>query len=226
MPAPMKPMVDWGRVKRMHDEGVTAFQIERTFKAEGTPVSRQAIIKRGKKEGWIVGGRKTAIAKPARLKPPAPPVKPATPPPTIPLAAQDSDEAQRRADFIMGVREGLSLKWAAHRVRATADEAKAWLDADPSLKADYMQAVAENAFVLIGNIRAAASRGEFRAAALLLERHPETREDFIPASRGGSGPAVQVVLNIPWDKPEPIPIDAQPVPVIDVRPSEKVIERG
>ena len=55
--------------------------------------------------------------------------------------------------------------------------------------------------------------GDWKASAYLLERHPDTREDFAPAI-GGRGGSIQITVNMP--SPQPVDMGK----VVDITASE------
>lgn len=178
MPFQGKPGVDWIEIRRsILEENAPLRQLAVRYS-----VSRQAIHKRAKKEGWLV---------PKQIR--------------TPLLESRLVEAAYKATpdvltaYVKHLSEGMPKRTAASMVGVTRQTIEEWRDKDTNFDAACQAAMAHWAKTRITNINKAGDRGDWRADSWLLERHPETRSDFQgPKAEGGT--TIQVVLNIPLPK--------------------------
>jgi transposase len=179
MPNQSKPGVDWLEIKRRYLGGESISNLTKVY-----PVSRQAVHKRGRKEGWLL---------PDSVR--------------TPLAAvtlQDSHamwkaRPEKLGEYLKCLTEGMNKGLAAKACGLSRPTILRWRDSNRDFDAACEAATAHWARGRIENINKAGDRGDWRADSWLLERHPETRGDFQgPKSEGGA--SIHVVLNIPVPK--------------------------
>lgn len=198
MAAPKKPGVNWVAIRKRFESGETAHAIAKS----GAGVTRQTIESRAKREGWYDGA---SIVE--KFKPPTTPSSKATP-----------DTKRLILEYLQ---DGLSQKRAAALAGVAEHSVINWRKADEAFDAACRQAAQVFAKRHIGNIARAGDIGDWRASAYLLERHPETKQDFggTNTARLGAG-GIQVILNVPL----PTATDPDGTPMIegearDVTPS-------
>jgi len=181
MPQPTKPGVDWQDIERRYKAGEKAREI-----AHDHDVSRQAIEKRAKREGWRVGQpTSVALATAATLV-------------SGPLAQDRFGlRTPENAALVLEMAEdGLPVTAIAAGIGMTPSAFKHWRDAEPALDAAIMEALARHARRHVKNVNDASDRGDARAAQWLLERNIVTKGDFGGKEASG-GPTLNVVINVP-----------------------------
>jgi len=183
MPQPTKPGVDWQDIERRYRQGETPSAISRAC-----DVTRQAIDKRVKREGWT----RVADTPSGRLQL----ALAATPRQTPPLARHHGRSDAAAIDVVKLLEAGATLSQAAAGIGMTPSAFKHWRDADADLDTAVREACAAFGRSQVGNVVAAADRGDARAAQWLLEKHPGTREEFGGGS-GSGGPTLVVHINVP-----------------------------
>lgn len=138
---------DWPTIRGAFERGVSPTEIAKSVPQSP---SRQAIVKRSKREGWAV----------ARL--PDSPANSLSDPRAIVLAKVRAGSPQKLAALAAGIGESTLYDW---------------LNADPSFRSLIQAARAAHLCTNIERIDAAADR-DWRAAAYSLERAPETRDQY------------------------------------------------
>ena len=170
----MSRQFDWPTIRNSYERGVSPCEISKTLTESP---SRQAIEKRAKKEGWQV-----AVVLPEQEK-----------------AVSDST----RAIVVQKVRNGVPFTQAAREAGITERTLYNWRH-DGSGFAEILEA-ARAAFLSkqIERIDEAGTR-DWKAAAYLLERAPETRSEFGQKQDSGG---LTIVLNIDRSERDGITIE-------------------
>jgi hypothetical protein len=190
---------DWNGIRSLYEGGRTAYELG---KLPGNP-SKQAILKRAKREGWRAGN---AVAEPATKAPGR--------------AVAFNGDAQKGI-VLTHLRDGMPFRYAALAAGVTDRTVRNWRDNDSSFSEACQTAIAQFTAEQLANIRDAGKR-DWKASMALLERHPDTREDFAPARSSGS-PGLEIVLNINRDGPSPTTVEGTATP-IDAPRSLPVLE--
>jgi hypothetical protein len=193
MPQPTKPGIDWAEIQTRLKAGESANSLGKQY-----DVSKQGILKRAKKEGWLTPAPITRFLATARQ-------------PTAP-AAKGSPE--RKAEILGYLTQGLSYTIAAMRAGIGRQTLSNWRKDDVQFGNACEEAIALWASSRIETIEHAGDRGDWKASAYLLERNEGTKPIFAQDKGQGGGTNIQVVLNIP--RPEPVQmIDVEAVVVED-----------
>lgn len=199
----MKSEIDWPGVEKRVRAGEAFRAIARDLKASGTPISHVAIKKRSDKEGWLPSAQSwkqevRAVIPGNHSGHDHAPV----------MFNKDSPET--RASILADLERGLTFKSAAEKNGISDDTLKRWRDGDEEFAGQCQKAIQSFVARQVQRIEAAGERGDWKAPAYLLERHPQTREDYGQALGKGGGPQIIVQLNIAraGDGPEPIELEA------------------
>jgi len=195
MPAQSKPGVDWHAIKARIEAGDSAYSI-----AKDAPVSKQAILKRAKKEGWLPGPDKWLPATKATD------------------TAQRIANPQNRSDQLLAsfgkrtpenmavvlslVEDGAPKTVAAHAVGITDETLNVWLKEDLDFLALYQRAEADYLQANFSATKKAAARGDPRAAQWNISKHRLTRDEY--GDKGGGSGGITVNINIPRGDPDEI----------------------
>lgn len=158
-------------------------------------VSRQAISKRAKKEGWSPTADAAVIAATDTARRLAHPVTGADHR-LVAEGRRSPATMQRVLDMIAA---GASVALAARRVGMSPDALHDRFRADHAFKQAAEAAGADFGAGLVERIADAGKRGDWRADAHLLDRHPATRDEFGPRpAQGaeGTGP-ILIQINAP-----------------------------
>lgn len=190
MPGPNKPGVNWTEIEACVRAGEAMGSVARRI-----GVSRQAISKRAKKEGWSSTADAEVIAATDTARRLA---RPATGADRRLVAEGRRSPAtmQRVLDMLA---TGASVAMAARRVGMSPDALHDWFRADVEFKRAAEAAGADFGAGLVERIAEACKRGDWRADAHLLERHPATRDEFgqrAAATGQGAGP-ILIQINAP-----------------------------
>ena len=188
MPAHPKPGIDWPSVKARFLAGESVRDIATSYNGL---ITRQAIDKRAKKEGWA--GRALATI---RMK--------------MALIDQRGARSQENAQKIISlIAEGISVQKACRSAGFSEETFRAWLADDSELDAAFEAARLDWERQRVANIARAEGRGDWKASAYRLEKHEFTADQYAP--REHTGATISVTLNIPE------PGDSKPVVVINGR---------
>lgn len=188
--------VDWPQIARRLGEGDSARSLAREF-----GISHTAVLKRAHREGWQ---RRGANGKPAEPKVPA-----LVTTGTSALALGERTPGNKSM-VMADLESGLPVHLAAKCIGMTAKGLENWAKDAPEIQVAAAKGHAKRARL----INAAAERGDWKAASWMMERHPETREDF--GQRPAAGGGVTVVFN--WSRDEP-----PKQPTVDVTPARQQI---
>lgn len=184
-----KEGVDWVALRAEWEAEKTSFR----QLAEKYGVSQQAISKRCKKENWrneqnnLVGRMpnwRTLVKQCSTAKTGS----------KGQGAGLHGDYVQLMTDILRYIAEGTIERIAAEAAGVPERTWKHWKQHDEKLRALVDQARGLRARRRINSIERSSDNGDWRAAAYLLERSPETKEDF--AKPDESGGPVQVIINV------------------------------
>lgn len=197
MPAQSKPGVDWHDIKARLEAGESAYAIAKSSEGTDRRVSKQAILKRAKKEGWLPGPGKWLAATKAtdtakRI------ANPQTRADQI-LAARGNRTPENAAEILSYLESGAPRYIAARSVGMSEDTLRDWIQADPEFSALIDRAESEYLKANFTATRKAAERGDPRAAQWNIGKHRLTREEYGDSKSGGSG--ITVNINIPRGDP-------------------------
>lgn len=188
--------VNWIEVKRRWEAGESAQKLGREFK-----VDRTTIGYRVKREGW-----QRTSDKPAQEI--IPPNQQITLAPAVVLPADISPRkggrpskftAETRALLVAARERGASFKDSAIRAGISEDALANYRRNDSDFDMELAAAFQKWLEKQEQNITSAGDRGDWKASAWLLERHPETRSTYRTENQGaGSGGTVfNVQINVP-----------------------------
>ncbi len=196
--------VDWTRI----EEQIKAGQSSRVVGKEHK-ISHSAILARARKEGWIPGRRdwKAETRKTRTAEILANPITVSDR--KIVAFGKRSPETMAK---ILGDIEahGASYKLAAQGVGIDPDTLATWRKEDPDFARLIRSARANHLVMQNSHMAKAAKRGQWQAAARILEAAPETREDWgQKVGAGGAG----ITINFRFTR-DPVP------PMVNVTPKE------
>jgi transposase-like protein len=184
-----KPGVDWGAINAEYVGGVSSREL-----AKRHGVSHTAINKHAKREGW---NRPVSTETPAGVaKVIAATLLPVS---ESPLANSPICNDDLRATILTKLADGATYNLAAATVGINERTLRDWREKDTAFAGACRQSISAFALKQLGHIEKAGAR-DWRAAAHLLERHPETRQDFAAPARTGEGNKIEVVFNMPERK--------------------------
>lgn len=200
MPAQSKPGVDWHDIKGRLEAGESAYSIAKSTEGTERRVSKQAILKRAKKEGWLPGPRKwlpaTKATETARRI-----ADPQTRADQI-LAARGLRTPENAAEILSYLETGAPRYIAARSVGMSEDTLAAWLKTDAEFSALVDKAESEYLRANFKATRSAAERGDPRAAQWNIQKHRLTRDEYSDTNKGSGG--ITVNINIPRANPDEI----------------------
>lgn len=162
---------DWSMIKRLYTGGQTAYAIS---KMEGMP-SKQAVMYRAKREQWDIAKAEVAAL--------------------LPSVNDSVDRAGKAARILERLRNGATHALAARAEGIHPETWRLWRVDDALLQDKAQEAMAQYVATTKGHIDTAAAR-DWKAAAWLLERHPESRDELKPRESKGDNQGLTVVLNI------------------------------
>ncbi len=186
-PAYKIPRAAWDVIRDRFEDGETAYALAREF-----PITRQAIEKRARREGWLrPSGRwdEAARATPTALRI----ADPRTPEDRM-IAAHGRRTPEIAVAILNRVEAGASESLAARALGLDPATLRKWKSEDPEFELLLMSARHDCLAAKVRRIHAAGER-DWRADAWALERAPETREEF-GNSLPGAGGAVEVIINV------------------------------
>lgn len=196
MPACNKPGLDWPEIKRLYENGTTAYGLANKF-----PVTKQGIMKRAAKEGWV----RQVFPEVAREWLPVTrqvtgthnPAEGSTKKSIEMIRHFGKRTPQTAAKILAAIESGMPLERSAKAAGISKDTLDRWRYEDADFAASLETALGEWEENNHRAIKGATQRGDWKAAAWSLERHPSTRGVYADPNKGhGGGPAINVVLNI------------------------------
>ena len=137
----------WERAREMRVNGASLSEIARTI-----GVTRQAVAKRDKREGWL-----NQTGEP------------------LPITGI----APKRA-VVMNLRRGCSIKVAAEAAGVHPNTVGNWRRQDPNYDSECRAAISKYGVDRIADLTRASERGDVRATKIALEKHESTRDDYAP----------------------------------------------
>lgn len=181
-----KPGIDWPEIEVRYRAGESAYALGKCY-----DVSKQAIHKRARKEGWSQPAKVTKAATNGWL--------------TMDnwstdLASRDAYSPESAATILENIKQGATFKLAAAAIGIHADTLTDWRKASPNFWRAIEKAQATFALRHVGNIAKAGDKGDWRASDRLLQSHPMTKEDFQDKQSGG----VSITFNINRAAPQEI----------------------
>jgi hypothetical protein len=207
MPQSNKAGLDWPTIQARYLAGESASALAKEFS-----VSRQAIMKRGRKEGWAretdhpgITVKKTKEAPDNGTDVTAPDVINVTPDlPSSTWLVQEPSPFDRyglrndanRALAIQMAAEGSTVTMIAGAIGMTTSAFKHWRDDDKLFDAQITEALSRDARATLNGVNGAIVRGDARAAQWKLEKHPLVKDDYTNPRDGGGGPTI-IVINVP-----------------------------
>ena len=194
--------IPWNEIRDRFIKGESATAIARDY-----PVSRQAIQKRAKKEGWEQDGWLAQAQQTPTAKAVA---KPETNSAKI-IASLGKRTPENAAELCRLIERGVPHTVAAEAVGMHRDTLKTWRDEDPEVDAMVLAARNRSIARKIERVDEAGERGDWKADSWFLERAPETRAEFGGSKTQGFD-GVTVILNVADPNlPEMPVIEATPV---------------
>ena len=184
-----KPGTDWTTIRAEYEEGISLRELARRHN-----LTHKAVQKRRDKEGWSLESRHKAAA--------------ATLPSVIPISeggdrrpVATKRSATTAERILESFHKGLPKATAAALAGIDPRTLDTWLSDDAAFAALAQEAQEAWHASKLANIDAAGDRGDWKADAYRLERHPMTREAY--AQKNTAGINLQVNLNIDRATPEP-----------------------
>ena len=169
--------IDWAAIRLRFVQGETIYSIAKSL--NGKP-SKQAIMYRQRKEGWV---KLESIEN----------QYPVSVGNDI-IAFQD----ERKTLVIGALSEGKSYKVAAANAGISEDTLKRWRDAEPEFQSVCLRAKANHLGRHETNISNAGDRGDWKASAYLLERDPLTKDQY--KQQESVGAAIQINIGVDRDE--------------------------
>ncbi len=209
--------LDWVDIQKRWCAGETSSSIARSLPPNDQgkrPISRQAIDERAQRGGWIRGVDPDKIAQArelpackalqavadARLQ--QPDIK--VPRAVAVMRGWGKKTPETIASILSDIELGISEAKSAQHAGIADTTWLRWKADDADLMALVEQARAQFLRKNLNRIDRAAEKTDWKAAMTLIERSPNTREDFkSPEAAGKAGVTIQVVLNIPRAETQP-----------------------
>lgn len=174
----MKKGVNWHEIKARYEAGETAYSIAFDY-----PITKQGIAKRAKMEGWGKGNSDwLTVAEQIE---------------NVPTAPNAKSQPVLIAGILEAVSKGASETLAAQAAGIDSKTLSRWKSNSPQLSAAIRTARGQVAIERIDSIEQAHKRGDWKAAAYLLERDDTTRDDFGQTQGGApTGNVFNLQINI------------------------------
>lgn len=208
-----KPGIDWTAIERRVRDGEPYRAIAAHLTADGTPISHNAIMKRAKKEGWVVSAErwkrevKAAVTGNQAVTAPVTDHRP---------VMFNKDTPEIRALILADLERGLGYTAAAERNGVSANSLRRWCEADDVFAGQCQAAIRSFEARHVDRIDQASGRGDWKASAFLLAKNPTTKQDYGDTEAKGGGPQFVVVLNIPRAGDTPPQLEATDVAYSEV----------
>lgn len=168
-------MTDWKRIKARYEAGEKVTHI-----ADTVDVTRQAISKRAKKEGWSQEGAKQLNVV-AEL-------------PSLQAGNQNIRTPEAVSLILSEISQGTPKHLAANMAGMGVDTLNTMLKTDPAFSRLYREARARRLAQHVKNIHDAGDRGDWKASLKVLETAEETREEWGGKDKGNT---LNVLINVP-----------------------------
>ena len=166
--------IDWADIHLRFINGETIYAIAKSLKGQ---ISKQAIMYRQQKEGWVKADRVEQEF----------PVK-------VGNEVLDLKD-ERKALIVQALSEGKTLKVASAKGGISDDTLKRWRDADAEFESIVVRARALQLGCHEDTLSKASERGDWKAAAYILERDPITKEHYHQRDQQ-VGTAIQINVGI------------------------------
>lgn len=197
---------DWALIKRRWEEGLTAPAIEKEITVDGKPaVSRQAILKRARKENWMQGieaGRSlvngssagSSVSLSLTSTEPRELASAWSPQIAVELAGMGKTAATAQAveRGLQAYAVGGNHAMAAAMAGVSPDAWLDWRNGCPQLPAAIEAVQAAKAAKHLERIDSAGKRGDWKADEALLKANPLTKADWQGEAKGSQGVAIQI----------------------------------
>jgi len=193
---------DWSEVRRLYESGLSAPAIEKQIERA---VSRQAILKRARKEGWLQGvGTSQALvaalgssgvpsASPTELLEPAQLVARLAPQ-LAEIIDRPLSTPDRLARALNAYAIGGTHKMAAALGGISIDAWNDWRKASPQLDEAITEIQAAQAGRHLQRIDKAGARGDWKADEALLKANALTKDDWRGEQKGSGGVTIQIAF--------------------------------
>ena len=185
-------LVDWQAIQARIEAGEGFTSVAKDF-----DVTRQAIQKRCKREGWIKGKERTMAVRRERFKrnqalQPSATAQPETQPQPVAVAQPTAvvmDRNDKRGAALELLRDGVPRKHAAQGAGVSESTLLRWINEDDGFGAEVRAAESAAVALRVRRIGQAGER-DWRADSWYLER--TQRAEFGSDSQRGGGVAVQI----------------------------------
>ena len=201
-------LVDWPAIKARIEAGEGFTSVAKDYE-----ITRQAIQKRCKREGWLKGKDRTMAVRREKFKrnqalQPSATLQPETQPQPVVVAQPSAfvvDQADKRSAALELLRDGVPRKHAAQSVGIGETTLLRWINEDDGFGAEVRAAESAAVALRVRRIGRAGER-DWRADSWFLER--TQRDSF--GSDNAKGGAVNVQINIERDAKgtEPVRIES------------------
>jgi hypothetical protein len=203
---------DWSEVRRLYESGLSAPAIEKQIERA---VSRQAILKRARKEGWLqgVGTSQAVVAALGSTEPTVRAVSELLEPKELadsfaPVLAdklkalgKDLASPQRVGRALASYAIGGTHKMAAALGGFSVETWTLWRKDCPELEDAITELQAAQAGRHLQRIDKAGARGDWKADEALLKANALTKDDWRGEQKGSGGVTIQIAFgaNMPAD---------------------------
>lgn len=170
-----KPGVDWVSLQNEYEAGIAS--VRQLARKHG--ISHTAINKRIKSHGWKLCPEKVSVPQIVETR--------------LPDRPAPDDIEGKRQEILGHLANGATPNMAASLSDVTVETFGRWVEADSDFAKLVKRAQNHWAQRRIDNITGAADKGDWRAAAWGLERHPATRGEFGQV-KSGEGAKIEIVF--------------------------------
>ena len=201
MPHRSKPGVNWDEIRQRYEAGESANGIANS----GVGVSKQAILGRIKRHGWVQSQSAKRIAQHGNMiRQQAEALATDPRQPFAVQAAWGKDTPETRAKILAHLEKGATYELAAKAVGLSRMTLHRWREDDPGFAEEIEAARSSHAITHIGVIDYAGREvKDWKASAHLLAKNPLTKADYGDTAKAG-GPVIQVVLNVARGSAQPM----------------------
>lgn len=193
---------DWSEVRRLWESGLTAYAIEKEI---GGKVTRQAIAKKAKRDGWRHGGGSLVPTGGSQAVPGGGNTEPPEPSELVAHWAPAVYERLKGLEKDSASLRGLQTALNAYALGGTHRMAAAfagvsektwitWREDCPLLADAILEIQAAQASRHLKRIDAAGSRGDWKADEALLKANPHTRDDWKGTEGKQGGVKIEIVF--------------------------------
>jgi len=186
-----KPGIDWTEIEARVRSGEPLLRISKDY-----DISRQAIIKRSKKEGWLDSNKKVRLAKKivtSVTKHESVTQKTEVKPFSHHVQKSFKDKPETVDSILRLLREGNPRKIAAQASGISVHSLSRWIDKDEQFANNVRKAESMAVADRLQNITKAGKRGDWKADSWFLER--TQRDIFGDKDSKNNSLAVQININ-------------------------------